>query len=476
MEQGEPFLNSDVFNVNDIAEIEDFLSGCDGDFMKKLEDELTFTENDPDLLSLDIKAEIASSPQGSPSYNTTGNPIISQYTHKVVTSPITPQHANASPVQGGYSKPEAYNLQPRNIAPLPDVTQTGPSTLPKQTPMIVQQVVQSPLYVNLGTGNIQQLQDGRTSLVQVEGSIKQGSPVNKPQQNQPLLIQKNGNAPFIIQTSDANFSPVILQSNIISPETQTLIYTRAPIQGATQVITNVKSGTENRPMTFLTSNTPTFVATGIPLVLDGDKFSLNPVPKVKEVKRSAHNAIERRYRTSINDRIIELKNMLVGEDAKTTLGTCRTRMRGATQVITNVKSGTENRPMTFLTSNTPTFVATGIPLVLDGDKFSLNPVPKVKEVKRSAHNAIERRYRTSINDRIIELKNMLVGEDAKGDLTNAKLELHRSLGACGRSVQAGGQGHAKFSALVSAVLRQILQRLPFGRFLSRRAGDLWRDR
>jgi len=40
------------------------------------------------------------------------------------------------------------------------------------------------------------------------------------------------------------------------------------------------------------------------------------VPKVKEVKRSAHNAIERRYRTSINDKIIELKNMVVGTEAK----------------------------------------------------------------------------------------------------------------------------------------------------------------
>lgn len=33
-------------------------------------------------------------------------------------------------------------------------------------------------------------------------------------------------------------------------------------------------------------------------------------------KRSAHNAIERRYRTSINDKIIELKNIIAGEDAK----------------------------------------------------------------------------------------------------------------------------------------------------------------
>ncbi|KAM8708957.1 hypothetical protein ACLKA7_015859 [Drosophila subpalustris] len=39
-------------------------------------------------------------------------------------------------------------------------------------------------------------------------------------------------------------------------------------------------------------------------------------PKVKEVKRSAHNAIERRYRTSINDKITELKNLVVGDAAK----------------------------------------------------------------------------------------------------------------------------------------------------------------
>jgi hypothetical protein len=59
--------------------------------------------------------------------------------------------------------------------------------------------------------------------------------------------------------------------------------------------------------------------------LDADKLPINRIaalapptrePKVREGKRSAHNAIERRYRTSINDKIVELKNMIVGIDAK----------------------------------------------------------------------------------------------------------------------------------------------------------------
>lgn len=65
----------------------------------------------------------------------------------------------------------------------------------------------------------------------------------------------------------------------------------------------------------------------MPVVLDADKLPINRLttvpqvrePKVREGKRSAHNAIERRYRTSINDKIIELKNIIVGVDAKVSI-------------------------------------------------------------------------------------------------------------------------------------------------------------
>lgn len=65
------------------------------------------------------------------------------------------------------------------------------------------------------------------------------------------------------------------------------------------------------------------ILTTVPLVLnssDGESPSFTigttGTGKVKEVKRSAHNAIERRYRTSINSCIVELKNIVVGVEAK----------------------------------------------------------------------------------------------------------------------------------------------------------------
>ncbi|XP_034825485.1 sterol regulatory element-binding protein 1 [Maniola hyperantus] len=582
MDDMEPFMNNDIFNVRDISEIEDFLNSCDGDFMKKLEEELSVVETDP--LTVDTKySPNGSSPQTSPYFNTQGNPLMSQQPHNRKQQ-FNAQQPKSSPVLGMYGREESYNLEPKmETSPLPDVTQNCQQQ-PAQTPMILQQVIQSPLYVNLGQGSLQKLPDSRASLVQLDG--KQRNQTIKPQQpTQQLLLPNNakGVTPVFLKSADPNFSPVILQSNILNPDSQTLVYTSAPVQGTTQgIITNAKSGNGNQPIHLFTSNSgPTLLTTGIPLVLDGDNF-VTAQPKVKEVKRSAHNAIERRYRTSINDRIIELKNMLVGEEAKLNksailrktidyikyLQNQNTRLKQENMALKLVCQKSGVKEQAFEGAYTPPHSDISSPYHsphgTDSDSPS-SPEYKVEEkyskvvmgmgdhsrlalcafmVGLLAFNPFssflgnfmsdsssldysarfdQRRILSDddlgssssswgtwlFNTFIIYLVNFVIlggclikllvyGDSVpksqsteaglfykhkrqadnylkKDDLANARLELHRALAACGKSVQAGGQSHVKYSALISAMLRQILQRLPFGGFLAKRAGDLWSD-
>lgn len=112
--------------------------------------------------------------------------------------------------------------------------------------------------------------------------------------------------PVLIQNLPADKMQLLLQGKVLKTEPQ-VMYT-----------TTVSSNTNTIP---LVNTGGQILATGIPLVLDSDKVAINRLaqtkePKVKEVKRSAHNAIERKYRTSINDKIVELKNIIVGVDAK----------------------------------------------------------------------------------------------------------------------------------------------------------------
>ena len=101
----------------------------------------------------------------------------------------------------------------------------------------------------------------------------------------------------LFQTNDKQ--QVLLQAN------PTVMYTTANVSGSDNIqLVNAPSGT---------------ILTTVPMVFDAENkmhIGTGGPPKVKEVKRSAHNAIERRYRTSINSCIVELKNIVVGEDAK----------------------------------------------------------------------------------------------------------------------------------------------------------------
>jgi hypothetical protein len=58
---------------------------------------------------------------------------------------------------------------------------------------------------------------------------------------------------------------------------------------------------------------------GIPVMIDSDmsmNYNINIKSPKDEKPRNSHNVIERRYRTSINDKILELKDMILGPEAK----------------------------------------------------------------------------------------------------------------------------------------------------------------
>lgn len=218
--------------------------------------------------------------------------------------------------------PSLLNIQ--NV-PVPQMTQQQNVNITNKPIVSIakQQPIQSQATVIISSSNIHQANQqmiysnlpistaNQRIILQSGNTVTNNKSVTK---TQPVLLSN------FTQLQPENMQQVLLQAKLIKSEVvqnPTVMYTTAPA-------TNNNTISQTPLHTIVNSGGQ--ILAGIPVVIDSEnKIPINRIqqngkePKVKEVKRSAHNAIERKYRTSINDKIVELKNMIVGVDAKVSI-------------------------------------------------------------------------------------------------------------------------------------------------------------
>ncbi|XP_061495289.1 sterol regulatory element-binding protein 2 [Rhineura floridana] len=199
-------------------------------------------------------------------------------------------------------------------------------------------IIQQPLIYQNAATSFQVLQPQVQSLV----TSSQVQPVTFQQQVQTMQAQRvltqtaNGTiqtlTPATVQAVAApqvQQVPVLVQPQII--KTDSLVLTTLKADGS-PVMTTV----QNPALTALTTPIQTTalqtlvggngtILTTMPMMMGGqEKMPIKQVPggaKQAEPpkegeRRTTHNIIEKRYRSSINDKIIELKDLVMGTDAK----------------------------------------------------------------------------------------------------------------------------------------------------------------
>ncbi|XP_029785200.1 sterol regulatory element-binding protein 1 isoform X1 [Suricata suricatta] len=121
--------------------------------------------------------------------------------------------------------------------------------------------------------------------------------------------------------------PVLLQPHFIKADSLVLTTMKTDVAATVKAagISSLAPGTAVQAGSLQTLVSGGTILTTVPLVVDAEKLPINRLAaggkapgsaQSRGEKRTAHNAIEKRYRSSINDKIVELKDLVVGTEAK----------------------------------------------------------------------------------------------------------------------------------------------------------------
>lgn len=352
------FHGLDILNSNPINGLSNDLFQSDSISGKLTNDNILF-ENSFDILN-DVSFNEISSTPSSP----------------IADNPIAVNSLNSR--QSSLSEPMVLDSMTCNN--IPTVKQTLGTTVANQKiqlvrPTIVQQSQQSPLMetqsqtqtaipVNLTDllSIIKEQQQQKQQLLmqqKVQQILIQQLKTNTQQLNKPLISVPTNNSSF--KTTQSVVPPVTVAMNptttllttgplILHQQQQKEVIDKIPIQRLS-ANTSTVSATIKRETQSPTTTTND-IKPNVKVFNNNNNINTNNNPIVPE-KRTAHNAIERRYRSSINDKITELKNMIVGPEAKLNKSAVLRKVIEYIHYLqnTNAKLKQENMQLKLLSAN-----------------------------------------------------------------------------------------------------------------------------
>uniref|UniRef100_A0A2K6UP49 Sterol regulatory element-binding protein 2 n=1 Tax=Saimiri boliviensis boliviensis TaxID=39432 RepID=A0A2K6UP49_SAIBB len=216
--------------------------------------------------------------------------------------------------------PTSVSTTPRAtpiLQPRPQPQPQPQAQLQQQTVMITPtfsttpqtRIIQQPLIYQNAATSFQVLQPQVQSLV----TSSQVQPVTIQQQVQTVQAQR-----VLTQTANGTLqtlAPATVQT-VAAPQVQ-----QVPVDGVCHCHPLTANST---PVVKTLVGSNGTILTTMPVMMGQEKVPIKQVPGgVKQLeppkegeRRTTHNIIEKRYRSSINDKIIELKDLVMGTDAK----------------------------------------------------------------------------------------------------------------------------------------------------------------